>query len=181
MNFEEAKQLVFSKLENQNLRKHSLAVAAVMRHLARRFGEDEEKWALAGILHDLDYQETLNAPDRHGLVTEEWLKPHNLAPEVIGAIKAHADKAERSSLINKAIWAADPITGFIVACALIRPEKKIALVEVEFAIKRMKEKRFAAGASRDQINSCAEMGLTVDEFFKISLQAMKEIAADLGL
>jgi len=181
MNFEEAKQLVFSKLSNPNLQKHSLAVSALMRHLARRFNEDEEKWALAGILHDLDYEETLKDPARHGLVTEEWLKQYNLAPEVIEAIKAHANKAERNSLMNKAIWASDPITGFLVACALIRPEKKLAPVEVEFAMKRMKEKRFAAGANRDQINSCAEMGLTVQDFFQISLTAMKEIAEELGL
>jgi len=181
MNFEEAKQLAFSKLGNQNLRKHSMAVAAVMRHLARRFGQDEEQWALAGILHDLDYEETLKDPGRHGLVTEEWLKPYNLAPEVIGAIKAHADKAERSSLMNKAIWACDPITGFIVACALIRPEKKLAPVEIEFGVKRMKEKRFAAGANREQIRSCSELGLSLEEFFDIALKAMKEIAGELGL
>jgi putative nucleotidyltransferase with HDIG domain len=181
MDFEEAKRLVFSKLGNVNLQRHSLAVSAVMRHLARRFGENEEMWALAGILHDLDYEETLKDPDKHTLLAEEWLKQYNLPAEVISGIKAHCNKAERNSLMNKAIYAADPVTGFIVACALIKPEKKLAPVEPEFAMKRMKEKRFAAGANREQINSCAEMGLSLEEFFEISLNAMKEIADELGL
>lgn len=181
MNFEEAKKLVFSRLTNPNLQKHSLAVSAVMRHLARRFGEEEEKWALAGILHDLDYEETLKTPDKHTLLTEEWLKEYNLPAEVISAIKAHCGKAERDSRINQAIYCADPITGFIVACALIRPEKKLAVIDVDFALKRMKEKRFAAGANREQIHSCTEMGLTLEEFLEISLRAMKEISEELGL
>lgn len=181
MDFEDAKQLVFSKVSDPRLQKHCLAVSAVMRHLARRLGGDEGFWALAGILHDLDYEETLKTPERHGLVSEEWLKQYNLPAEVISAIKAHSNKAERNTLMNQAIWASDPITGFIVACALIRPEKKLAPVEVDFAVKRMKEKRFAAGANRDQIRSCAEMGLSLEEFFEICLKAMKEIAEDLGL
>jgi hypothetical protein len=114
-------------------------------------------------------------------VTAEWLAGYNLAPEVIDAIKAHGDKAPRQSLMNKAIWSADPVTGFLVACALIRPEKKLAPVEVGFAIKRMKEKRFAAGASREQINACAELGLSLEEFMGISLLAMQEISTELGL
>jgi putative nucleotidyltransferase with HDIG domain len=181
MDFEEAKKLVFSKLGNVNLQKHCLAVAAVMKHLARRFNQDENRWALAGILHDLDYEETLNSPERHSLVTVEWLGSYNLNPEILDAIKAHGNKAERNSLMNKAIWAADPVTGFLVACALIRPEKKLAAVEVDFAVKRMKEKRFAAGANRDQIRSCSEMGLGLEEFMGTSINAMKEIAGELGL
>jgi len=181
MDFEEGKKLVFAKLGNANLQKHCLAVAAVMRHLARKFNADEDKWALAGILHDLDYEETLNNPERHSLVTVEWLAGYNLDPEILDAIKAHGNKADRNSLMNKAIWAADPVTGFLVACALIRPEKKLAAVEVEFAVKRMKEKRFAAGANRDQIRSCSDMGLTLEEFMGISISAMKEIASELGL
>lgn len=181
MNFEEAKSLMFSKLGNANLQKHSLAVAAVMRHLARRLNGDEEKWAIAGMLHDLDYEETLKAPERHSLLTVEWLAPNNLDPEILEAIKAHGNKALRNTPINKAIWAADPVTGFLVACALVRPEKKLASLEVSSALKRMKEKRFAAGASREQINSCVEMGLSLEEFMTISLTAMKEIAGELGL
>ena len=181
MNFEEAKSLMVSKLANANLQKHSLAVAAVMRHLARRLGGDEDKWALAGVLHDLDYEETLKTPERHSLVTADWLAGYNLDPEIIGAIKAHGDKAPRDTMMNKAIWSADPVTGFLVACALIRPEKKLAPVDAGFAIKRMKEKRFAAGANREQMNACAEMGLGLEEFMNISLAAMKEIATELGL
>ena len=181
MNFEEAKKLMMEKLANGNLQKHSLAVAAVMRHLARKLGGDEEKWALAGMLHDLDYEETLKTPERHSLVTAEWLAPYNLDPEIIDAIKAHGDKAERNTMMNKAIWSADPVTGFLVACALVRPEKKLAALEVHSALKRIKEKRFAAGANRDQMNACVDMGLSLEEFMTISLNAMKEIAGELGL
>jgi uncharacterized protein len=181
MNFEEAKSLMMSKLSNPNLQKHSLAVAVVMRHLARRLGGDEDSWALAGVLHDLDYEETLNSPERHSLVTADWLAPHNLSPEVIAAIKAHGDKVPRDTVMNKAIWAADPVTGFLVACALVRPEKKLASVEVPSVIKRMKEKRFAAGANRDQMRSCSELGLSLEEFMGLSLAAMQEIAPELGL
>ena len=181
MNFEEAKKLVFSKLTNPNLQKHCLAVSAVMRELAKRFGEDEEKWALAGILHDLDYEETLNEPSRHGLVTVEWLSGYSLPEDVLEAINAHCGKASRDCLLNKAIYASDPITGFLVACALIRPEKKLDAVDAEFAIKRMKEKRFAAGANREQIKSCEDMGLSLREFFELSLKAMKGISEELGL
>jgi len=181
MNFEEAKKLVFERLQNGNLQKHSLAVAAVMRHLARRLGGDEEQWAVAGMLHDLDYEETLKTPERHSLVTVEWLAGYSLSPEILDAIKAHGGKSERTSLMNKAIWSADPVTGFLVACALVRPEKKLAFVAPEFALKRMKEKRFAAGASREQMNACADMGLSLPEFMAISLAAMKEIASEIGL
>jgi len=181
MNFEDAKNLTFSKLTNPNLQKHCLAVSQVMRHLANRFNQDEEKWAIAGMLHDLDYQETLSRPEKHSLLTVEWLSAYNLDPEILSAIKAHSGKAERNTLINQAIWCADPITGFLVACALIGPDKKIEPVDARFALKRMKEKRFAQGASREQIQACTEMGLSLEEFLEISLKAMKEIKDELGL
>ena len=170
-----------SRLANGNLRKHVLAVAAVMRGLARRFGEDEKKWEVVGLLHDLDYEETLKEPDRHGLVSAQWLVEMGVEPDVIAAVKAHAEKAPRDTRMNQAVYCADPITGFIVACALVHPSKSLAPIDAPFALKRIKEKRFAAGASRERIRACADLGLSLEEFMELALEAMKEIHADLGL
>jgi hypothetical protein len=170
-----------SKLGNQNLRKHVLAVAAVMRALARRFDGDEERWEVVGLLHDLDYEVTAQEPERHGLVSAEWLAELGIDADIIDAVKAHAEQAPRDTAMDKAVYCADPVTGFIVACALIRPEKKLEPVETDFAVKRMKEKRFAAGASRERIRACEELGLSVEEFMEIALTAMKEIHVELGL
>ena len=181
MDREQARALMESKLTNQNLRKHVLAVAAVMRALARRFDGDEERWEVVGLLHDLDYEVTAQEPERHGLVSAEWLTELGVDADIIDAVKAHAEQAPRDTAMDKAVYCADPVTGFIVACALIRPEKKLEPVETDFAVKRMKEKRFAAGASRERIWACEELGLSVEEFMEIALTAMKEIHVELGL
>jgi putative nucleotidyltransferase with HDIG domain len=181
MEREQALALMEERLKNKNLRKHVLAVAYVMRGLARRFGEDEAKWELVGLLHDLDYEVTKDAPERHGLVSAEWLGELGVAEEIIAAVKAHADKVPRLTLMEKGVYCADPVTGFLVACALIHPDKSLSPIDVDFALKRMKEKRFAAGASRERILACEEMGLELSEFMAISLAAMKEHREDLGL
>ncbi len=181
MDRDRALELMESNLKDKNLRKHVLAVAALMRALARRFGEDEDEWELAGLLHDLDYEETKDDPGRHALLAAEWLTDMDVSGDVVHAVKAHADKAPRESLMDKAIYCADPVTGFLVACALIRPENSLAPVDVEFALKRMKEKRFAAGADRDRIRACEDMGLSLEQFLEISINAMKGIRDELGL
>lgn len=174
-------ELVKSRISNKNLRKHIIAVEAVMTAMAAKFGESVENWALAGLLHDLDYEETLKDPARHALVTAELLAATDVPQDIIDAIKAHADKKPRETKMEKAIYCADPVTGFLVACALIRPEKKLAAVNVEFAKSRMKEKRFAAGADRNRINACSDLGLSIEEFMELSLQAMQNISAELEL
>ena len=180
MTRDEALKLMQERVTNINLRKHILAVEAVMKHLARELKADEEKWGLVGLLHDLDYEETKNTPDRHTLVTAEWLQD-KVTQEIVDGIKSHADKKERVSMMEHAIYCADPTTGFLVACALIHKEKKLAPIDVEFAKNRMKEKRFAAGANREAMNSCAKLGLDLDKFLQISLDAMKSISGELGL
>ena len=177
----EALKLMEEAIANTNLRKHVLAVEAVMRALAREFNQNEDQWGLAGLLHDLDYEETKSSPERHALVTTEKLKGKNVDQSVLDAIMAHADRKTRQTLMEKAIYCADPVTGFLVACALIRPEKKISVIDPEFAKSRMKEKRFAAGANRNAINSCTELSLDLDRFLKISLEAMNSISKELGL
>ena len=180
MNRQQAYDLARPRFSNNNLFKHVLAVEAVMRGLARHFNEPEELWGVAGLLHDLDYEETAAMPDRHTLVTEELLQPWQLPAEVIHAIKCHNHLAPRESLFDRALYAADPVTGLIVAAALMHPEKKLALVEVDFILRRFKEKSFAKGASREQILTCTEMGLTLEAFLGIALASMQGISDDLG-
>jgi putative nucleotidyltransferase with HDIG domain len=181
MNRSEALELVKQMVPQPNLVKHMLAAEAVMIALARRFGEDEEKWGLAGLLHDVDYAETFDKPEIHALRSAEILREKNVSEDIIEAILGHNDKAERKTLMAKALYAVDPLTGFLVACALMTPDKKIASVDVPFALRRFKEKSFARGASREQMQACSEIGLTLEEFMEIGIKAMQEIAEELGL
>lgn len=177
----EALALVEANLRKKNLVKHVLAVEAIMRTLAPRFGGDPEVWGMAGLLHDLDYESTADDPDRHGRVTMDLLDGVDVPDEVRHAILAHCDKVERKSPMDKAIYAADPVTGLIVASALMHPSKRIADVDAAFVGKRFREKRFAAGADREAIASCRELGLDLHEFLEVSLRAMQGISGELGL
>lgn len=181
MTREEAWQLVQDKIKNENLRKHILAVEAVMRGLAQHFGENAELWACAGLLHDIDYEETLNDPSAHGKIGADFLQRLGVENIIVNAVLAHADKAPRDCLINKCIFCADPVTGLVVAAALVRPDKKLAGVEVKNLLKRFKEKRFAAGADRNRISACEQAGLSLEEFLRIALQSLQNIANELGL
>jgi predicted hydrolase (HD superfamily) len=186
---EEALRLVKEKVAETNLVKHMLATEAVMRSLARHLGPKapqgemvgEDSWALAGLIHDLDYSETVGDPARHGFVTVAMLEGKGIAQPILDAILSHAGHRERASLMDKALWAADPVTGLVTAAALVRPDKKLAPVEVENLARRFKEKGFARGADRGQIRSCEEMGIPLTEFLCIALTAMKAIAPELGL
>ncbi len=182
MTREEAYQLAKSRFTNPNLFKHVLAVEAVMRGLAMHFGEDPERWGLAGLLHDLDYEETKETPERHTMVTEQILLERGFSDEeVLHAIKAHNNRVPRQTRMDKAIYATDPVTGLIVAAALMHPSRKLEQIDVPFILRRFKEKRFAAGANREQIRSCEELGLSLEEFLGIALKAMQGISAELGL
>ncbi|ACI18617.1 HD domain-containing protein [Dictyoglomus thermophilum] len=183
MNREEALTKVKKYVKNKNLIKHMLATESIMRALAKRFNEDEEKWGLAGLLHDIDYELTEKEPEKHSLLAEELLKDDNLPEDVIEAIKAHNEihQLPRETLLAKALYAVDPLTGLIVAAALIHPEKKLAPLDVNFILNRFKEKSFARGANREQIKTCEEFGLSLEEFINIGLEAMKSISDELGL
>lgn len=183
MTREEALNKVKQYIKNKNLIKHMLATEAIMRTLAKKFNEDEEKWGITGLLHDIDYELTEKEPEKHSLVAEELLKNDNLSEEIIDAIKAHNEihGLPRETPLAKALYAVDPLTGLIVAAALIHPEKKLAPLDVNFILNRFKEKSFARGANREQIKSCEELGLTLEEFIEIGLNAMKAISVDLGL
>jgi uncharacterized protein len=181
MTRDEAFQLAQSRFSNKNLFKHVIAVEAVMRGLAQHFEQPEEMWGLAGLLHDLDYEETAQSPERHTLVTEELLRPYDLPAEILHAIKCHNNLAPRESLMDRALYASDPVTGLIVAGALMHPEKKLAPVDADFILRRFKEKGFAKGANRVQIQTCTEMGLTLEAFIGLALKLMQGVAKNLGL
>ncbi|MBU0492058.1 MAG: HDIG domain-containing protein [Chloroflexi bacterium] len=183
MEREVAWQLVQDQVGNANLRKHMLATEAVMQALARHLGEDEALWGLAGLLHDIDYDETYEDPARHGLLGAEMLAERGVDPRIVQAVRAHNEMhgLPRETRLDMALYAVDPLTGLIIAAALIRKPKKLAPVTTEFILNRFKEKGFARGANREQIASCEELGLTLDEFVGIGLEAMQGIADDLGL
>lgn len=183
MTREEALEILQRHLQNKNLRKHCLATEAVMRRLARHLNQDEEVWGLAGLLHDIDYEVTRGDPARHSLEGARMLEEMGLPEEVVQAVRVHNDYhgLPRRTLLDRALYAADPLTGFIVAGALIRPEKKLAAVDVPFLLHRFKEKSFARGASREQMQTCTELGLSLEDFMALGLEAMQGIAADLGL
>jgi putative nucleotidyltransferase with HDIG domain len=181
MDRDEALQLVRSHVNNKNLIKHMLATEAVMRRLARHFGEDEALWGLTGLLHDLDYDQTADDFLRHGLVTAEILEEMGIDARIIDAIKAHPGHQEARTLMDKALYAVDPLTGLIVAATLMHPSKKLAQVDVPFVLNRFKEKRFAAGASREQIGSCQRLDLDLETFIGLALEGMQSVDVDLGL
>ncbi len=177
----EAIELVKAHVESRNLVNHMIATGAVMRSLAKKLGYDSELWEIAGILHDYDYPETKDTPEKHGVISVQLLKDHDLPQDVYDAILAHCGKKTREKPIEKAIYAADPTTGFIVAAALIRPEKKLEPLNVEFLMKKFKQKAFARGASREQMQTCSEIGLDLKEFLGLALDAMKGIHEEIGL
>jgi len=181
MKREEALSLVKSKVKNKNLIKHMLAVEAIMRRLADHFGEAKELWGLAGLLHDLDYDETVNNPEKHSLETVEWLRNYDLDERILYAIKAHPRKVEPKSKMDWSLFATDSLSGLIVAATLMHPSKKLKNLDVIFVMNRFKEKRFAAGARREDLEECEKIGLSLKEFIKLALEGMQEIDTELGL
>jgi putative nucleotidyltransferase with HDIG domain len=181
MERQEAWKLLTENVANKNLRKHCLAAEALMRALARRLGEDEELWGLAGLVHDVDYDQTAQQPDLHAELGARMLAERGYPQAVVDAVRAHAGKKPVQTRMERALYAADPLTGFLVACALIHPQKKLSAIDLPFVQNRFGEKGFARGASRDIMKSCADLGLTLDEFLALGLSAMQAIAEDLGL
>ncbi len=178
---EKAYELVKENIKQKNLIKHVLAVESVMKALARKLNQDEEKWGLSGLLHDLDYEETKNDFENHGKRTVEMLSEYNVPDDIKNAILAHCGKKERETLMEKAIYAADPVTGFIVAAVLIRKGTTLEDLDLDFLLNRFKEKSFARGASREQMESCKDFGMTLEDFLVLSLNAMRDISEELEL
>jgi hypothetical protein len=183
MTREEAFKLVQEKIQNKNLFKHALAVEACMKALALHFNEDEEKWALAGLLHDIDYEETKDDPKAHSISGAEMLDKLGLDQEIVQAVRTHNEihGLRPETKMAKSLFCVDPLTGLIVAATLVMPSKKIADLTVENVLNRFKEKSFARGADREIIMRCEDIDLTLEKFVEICLRAMQEINSKLGL
>jgi len=182
MDRESTSQLLCEYTASENLRKHAQAVEACMRAYARKFGEDEEKWGIVGLIHDFDYEKYPTAPD-HPLRGSEILRERGYSEEVRRAILGHADYTgvPRDTLMAKALFACDELAGFITACSLVRPDKIMSL-EARSVRKRMKDKAFARSVSREDISKGAEeLGAGLDEHITFCIEAMRAIAGELGL
>jgi putative nucleotidyltransferase with HDIG domain len=182
---DDAYRFMTSHVKNENLQKHMLAVEVAMRFYARKYGENEELWAMTGLLHDCDYEEY---PDlrEHTHVSADWLREGGYDERIIYAILAHNDlnaaTHPRNNLLSHALYACDEITGMVTATTLVRPTKSITGLEVASVRKKMKTKGFAAGVNRDDlVKGAAELGVDLDEHIALVIQAMSSIADTLGL
>jgi putative nucleotidyltransferase with HDIG domain len=169
--------------QSENLRKHALAVEACMRAYARKFGEDEEKWGVVGLIHDFDYDRWPSMED-HPYRGHEILTQRGWPEEIKKAVMSHADYTgvARETAMEKTLFACDELAGFITAAALVRPDKSIRSLEAKSVKKRMKDKAFARSVSReDIINGAAALGVDLDQHIAFCIEAMKTIAPELGL
>ena len=195
MEREKVLELVKENVTNKNLFKHCLAVEAIMHTTARQLNTinkntnsdnkkiDEEKWAITGLVHDIDYDKTADDPAQHSLIGAKILAENGFDEEIIYAVKAHNGYhgLELKNPMDIALFAADPLSGLIVASALIIPAKKLNAIDTRFVLNRFKEKLFAKGANREQISACTKLGIELERFIEIGLKSMQEIAGDIGL
>ena len=183
MNRQEALESIRENVENENLVKHMLATEAIMRALAGHMGGDEEEWGMAGLLHDIDVELTEGDMTSHSKLGADIARDMGASESIANAILCHNEThgVYPETSMEKSLFCADPLTGLITAAVLVRPDKKIESLEAKSVRKRFKEKGFAAGARREQIARCSDIGLDLDEFIAIGLEAMKGIAPQLGL
>lgn len=181
---EKAYELLLHYVKKEGMISHSLASEAVMAALARKLGRDEEKWAIAGLLHDIDVEITNADPAVHGLEAVQILQENGVDAEIIDAIKMHNEMATglpRTTEFQHALAAGETITGLIIATTLVYPDKKIASIKTKSVTKRMKEKAFAASVNRENIMECEKAGIPLDEFAELAINAMRSIAGEIGL
>ncbi len=180
---EEALELLKTYNKNESLIKHALAVEGVMRFMARKRGEDEEKWGIVGLIHDLDYEQF---PDQHCKKTEEILRENNWPEEFIRAVVSHGwgicTDVKPESEMEKVLYAIDELTGLVVTSALVRPSKSVLDLKTKSVKKKWKEKRFAAGVDRSIIEKGAEMlGVELSELITDTIMGMRDVAKEIGL
>jgi putative nucleotidyltransferase with HDIG domain len=188
--YDQAKALFEENVKDPAMRMHCRESEAVLRALARRLGEDEELWGIAGLLHDIDFDQTKNDVKNHGVFCKEILKNAGVSDDLINVITSHTYGMEeipeykdrqRSIPFEHALAAGETVTGLIYAYGLMRPDKKLADAEVKSIKKKFKDKSFAAKVNRDVIRECEQCGLELSEFLEIALNAMKGIADEIGL
>lgn len=183
MKREDAWGLLTEYTHSESLRKHAMAAEACMRAYARKFGEDEEKWGVVGLLHDFDY-EKYPTPEEHPYKGNEILKERGVSDEIRRAIMSHAEYSgvSRDSQMEKALFACDELAGLITATALIKPTKSLNEVDAKSVRKRMKDKAFARSVNRNDIVSGAtDLGVDLDEHIAFCIEAMRTVADELGL
>jgi putative nucleotidyltransferase with HDIG domain len=180
---DEAIALLHEWIENPNLRKHCCAVEAAMRAYARKYGEDEERWGIVGLLHDYDWEKHPDA-ERHPVKGVELLRARGYPEDVCRAILGHATYTgvPRDTLMARTLFACDELCGFLVACALVAPNRKLAEVEVASVKKKMKRAAFARTVHREEIlQGTEELGVPLDEHIAFVLEAMRGVSGELGL
>jgi putative nucleotidyltransferase with HDIG domain len=180
---EDALRLFKEYNSSESLLKHALAVEGVMRHIARKHGEDEEKWGIIGLVHDLDYEQY---PEEHCTVTKKILEEHDWPEEYIRAVVSHGwgicSDVEPQSLLEKSLYAIDELTGLVTTTALVRPSKSVLDMKVKSVKKKWKEKGFAAGVDRNIIEQGAGMlGVELGELIGDTIEGMRNVAEDIGL
>ena len=183
MDREDAWSILCEYTKTEPLRKHALAVEAAMRAYARKFGGDEERWAIVGLLHDFDFEKHPTA-EEHPVKGAEILRGRGVPEEIVYAVLCHADYLglERKTPMDRAIYAVDELTGFITAVALVRPSKSIDEVDVAAVRKKMKDKGFARNVNREDVTKGAEqLGVELDEHIDFVIESLKPVAAQLGI
>ncbi len=181
MNRDDAIAFVREKTEKDTTVRHLISVEGLMRRLGRHFGEDEELWALAGLFHDLDQDQTHDDLERHGHVSASWLREAGVDERVANAALAHAHPEYQTDLMSKAIVHADALSGLLVACALVRPDKANGM-KVGSVRKKLKDKAFAPGVAREDITGVTDgIGLELDEFIGLGIEGLQLVAAEIDL
>ncbi|HXF36257.1 MAG TPA: HDIG domain-containing protein [Actinomycetota bacterium] len=176
-----ARALVREKAEKETTVRHLISVEGVMRALARRFGQDEDLWGLAGLFHDLDQDRTHDDPDRHAFLAAEWLREAGVDERVVNAVLAHAQEAYRTDLMSRAVVHADAVAGLLVAAALVRPERAVGM-KVSSVKKKLKEKAFAPGVNREEVTSVEDsLGIPLEEFLAVAIEGLQEVAPEIEL
>ncbi len=181
---EKALELLHQHVRNEKMIFHCLASEAVMRGIARKLGRDEDKWGIAGLLHDLDVEITQADPKIHGTQTDVLLKDYHLDDDILDAIRMHNECSsgkERETEFQYALAAGETITGLIFATTYVYPDRKLSSVKPKSVVKRMKEKMFAATVKRENILECEKIGIPLDEFASLAITSMLPIAGELGL
>lgn len=169
------------KAEKETTVRHLISVEGVMRALAGRFGEDPDLWALTGLFHDLDQDQTSEDPERHARLAAEWLREASVEERVVNGVLAHAHEEFRTDRMSKAVVHADAVAGLLVAAALVRPEKAEGM-KVSSVKKKLKEKAFAPGVNREEITSVeGSIGLPLDEFLAVGISGLQSVAPEIGL
>ena len=182
LNRDEILDSIHGNVQNKNMIKHMLATEAIMRALARKLGEDEEEWGITGLIHDIDVELVEGDMSSHGKLGADLAQELGANDTIAHAILCHneAHGVPRETKLDKALFCADPLSGLITAAALVRPDKLSGLT-TKSVIKRFREKSFAAGANREQVAQCQEIGLEMEEFIGLGIEAMQGIAPDLEL